>query len=107
MINYENYINYKIHSYSKQSISKEDVDSVIKILNSDYLTQGPIVPMFEKAVAEKTDAKYGVAVNSATSALYLACLSMGIIKVMLYGSQSFVPSANCALFWSKCKFCRY
>ena len=100
MINYENYINFKIHSYSKQSISKEDVDSVIKILNSDYLTQGPIVPMFEKAVAEKTDAKYGVAVNSATSALHLACLSIGIGEgdVVWTSPNTFVSSANCALF---------
>lgn len=100
MINYANHINYKIHSYSKQSISQEDVDSVIKILKSDYLTQGPIVSMFEKAVVEKTNAKYGVAANSATSALHLACLSIGIGRgdIVWTSPNSFVASANCARF---------
>ena len=64
--------------YSRQDIIKKDIDAVIKVLKSDFLTQGPQVPNFEKAVCKYTEAKYGVAVNSATSALHIACLALGV-----------------------------
>ena len=64
--------------YGRQNISQDDIDHVIKILKSDFLTQGEIVPLFEKKIAKKVGAKYGVAVNSATSALHISCLALGL-----------------------------
>ena len=63
--------------YGRQSISEEDIDAVVEVLKSDFLTQGPAVPAFEEAVASLSGAKYGVATNSATSALHIACLALG------------------------------
>ena len=57
-------------SYGKQNISQEDIESVVKVLNSDFLTEGPKVPEFEKALCDYTGTSYAVAVNSATSALH-------------------------------------
>ena len=57
--------------YGKQDISQSDIDSVVSVLKSDFLTQGPQIPLFEKTVAEYCEAEYGVAVNSATSALHI------------------------------------
>ena len=59
--------------YSRQSIQKKDINSVIQVLKSNFLTQGPKVEQFEKSIRKITKAKYSVAVNSATSALHLAC----------------------------------
>ena len=64
--------------YGRQNITKKDVDAVIKVLNSDFITQGPCVPKFEKAISNYCNAKHAIAVNSATSALHLACLSLGL-----------------------------
>ena len=64
--------------YGRQDISQQDIDAVIDVLKSDFLTQGPSVPLFENGVAEKVGAKHSVAVNSATSALHIACLSLGL-----------------------------
>jgi len=64
--------------YGRQNISQDDINHVIKILKSDFLTQGEVVPLFEKKIAEKVGAKYGVAVNSATSALHISCLALGL-----------------------------
>ena len=61
--------------YGKQSISKEDIDEVNKVLKSDFLTQGPLIQNFERNFCEKVDAKFGTAVNSGTSALHIACLA--------------------------------
>ena len=58
--------------YGRQDINNEDVDAVLEVLKSDFLTQGPVVPKFEREVADKVGALYGVAVNSATSALHVA-----------------------------------
>ena len=66
--------------YGKQDISQSDIDSVVSVLKSDFLTQGPQIPLFEKTVAEYCEAEYGVAVNSATSALHIACLSLDLGK---------------------------
>ena len=64
--------------YGKQDINGDDIEAVINVLQSDFLTQGPQVPAFEKCVAEHVGASYGCAVNSATSALHIACLAMGL-----------------------------
>ena len=86
--------------YGRQDISQEDINAVINVLKSDFLTQGPIVPAFEKAVSDYCHAKYAFAVNSATSALHIACLALGIKKGDLVWTSpiTFVASANCALY---------
>lgn len=86
--------------YGKQSISQQDIDAVVDVLNSDFLTQGPVVPEFECRVSNYCGAKYGVATNSATSALHIACLALGIGKGSLVWTSpiSFVASSNSALY---------
>ena len=86
--------------YGKQSINKADIDSVINVLKSDYLTQGPQVPLFEKAVSNYCRSSFSVAVNSATSALHISCLALGLSKGdwLWTSPNSFVASANCGLF---------
>jgi UDP-4-amino-4,6-dideoxy-N-acetyl-beta-L-altrosamine transaminase len=90
----------KIIPYGKHQINKTDIDSVIDVLKSDFLTQGPQVPLFEKTVAGYCDAKFGVAVNSATSALHLACLALGLSEGDWFWTSpnTFVASANCGLY---------
>jgi UDP-4-amino-4,6-dideoxy-N-acetyl-beta-L-altrosamine transaminase len=86
--------------YGKQDINQEDIDAVVAVLKSDFLTQGPKVPAFEQAIQEKCDVKYSCAVNSATSALHIACMALGVSKGDLVWTTpiSFVASANCALY---------
>lgn len=86
--------------YGRQDVLQADIDAVEKVLRSDYLTQGPVVPIFEKLVSEKVGSSYAVAVNSATSALHIACLSLGLgSNDWLWTTPiSFVASANCALY---------
>jgi len=86
--------------YGKQDINQADIDSVLNVLQSDFLTQGPQVPLFEKTVLNYCDAEYGVAVNSATSALHIACLSLELGKGdwLWTSPNSFVASANCGLY---------
>lgn len=86
--------------YGRQDISEEDIKAVVDVLKSDFLTQGPAVPAFEKAVADYCNVKYAFAVNSATSALHIACLSLGVGKGDLVWTSpiTFVASANCALY---------
>lgn len=86
--------------YGRQDISDDDIDAVVQILRSDFLTQGPTVPAFERAVAEYCGSKHAVAVNSATSALHIACLALGVGPGdMVWTSPvTFVASANCALY---------
>jgi UDP-4-amino-4,6-dideoxy-N-acetyl-beta-L-altrosamine transaminase len=86
--------------YARQDISQADVDAVVSVLRSDFLTQGPIVTRFEAKVADYCGAKYGVAVNSATSALHIACLALGLGPGdWLWTSPiTFVASANCGLY---------
>ena len=95
--------------YSRQNISDEDVEAVKEVLRSDYLTQGPKVPEFEEKVCKIVNAKYGIAVNSATSALHIACVALGLTeKDYLWTSpNSFVASANCGLYFKQNKLCRY
>jgi UDP-4-amino-4,6-dideoxy-N-acetyl-beta-L-altrosamine transaminase len=86
--------------YGKQDISQADIDAVVDVLKSDYLTQGPQVPLFEETVARYCGAEYGVAVNSATSALHIACLALGLGEGdwLWTSPNTFVASANCALY---------
>ena len=71
--------------YGQQSIDQSDIESVVDILKSDWLTQGPTVPKFEESVASKVGAKFGVASNSATSALHIAYMSLDLSQVILFG----------------------
>ncbi len=89
----------KITPYSTQRIDKQDIAAVVKVLNSKFLTQGPMVGKFEKAIAQKVKAKYSVAFNSATSALHASCLALGLKKneIVWTVPNTFVASANCAL----------
>ena len=86
--------------YGHQDISEEDIEAVVEVLRSDYLTQGPAVPVFEQVICDYTEAKYGVAVNSGTSALHIACLALGLGKGdWLWTTPiTFVASANCGLY---------
>ena len=86
--------------YGRQAISLADIDAVIEVLRSDWLTQGPAVERFEQAVATYCGAAHAVAVNSATSALHIACLALGLgAGDWLWTSpNTFVASANCALY---------
>lgn len=86
--------------YGKQDINQADIDAVTEVLKSDFLTQGKQVPLFESAVTANTHAKYAIAVNSATSALHLACLALELSKgdIVWTTPISFVASANCALY---------
>ena len=86
--------------YGRQNISEGDVEAVVEALRSPLITQGPIVPDFEEALSEAVGCHFGVAVNSATSALHIACLSLGIKKgdIVWTSPITFVASANCALY---------
>jgi UDP-4-amino-4,6-dideoxy-N-acetyl-beta-L-altrosamine transaminase len=86
--------------YGKQSISENDINAVVKVLRSDFLTQGPIVPKFEVELCNYTGANHAVAVNSCTSALHIACLSLGLGPgdILWTSPITFVASANCALY---------
>jgi UDP-4-amino-4,6-dideoxy-N-acetyl-beta-L-altrosamine transaminase len=86
--------------YGRHSINNGDIDAVIKVLRSEWLTQGPVVEYFEEGLADYCGAKYGVAVNSATSALHIACLAAGLGKgdILWTSPNTFVASANCALY---------
>ena len=90
----------KILSYSKQTISKNDIKSVSKILKSNFLTQGPTVEKFENKIKKFVKSKYAVAVNSATSGLHLSCLSLGLKKndYLWTVPNSFAASSNCGLY---------
>lgn len=86
--------------YGRQHINQSDIDGVVEVLRSDFLTQGPKAPFFEQAVATKVGAEYALAVNSATSALHIACLALGLREGdWLWTSPiSFVASANCGIY---------
>ncbi len=86
--------------YARQSIDQSDKDAVLEVLGSDFLTQGPKVPEFENAVCGYTGASFGVAVNSCTSALHIACLALGLGKgdYLWTTPLTFVASANCGLY---------
>lgn len=86
--------------YGRQDISQADIDAVVAVLRSDFVTQGPAVPAFENTIAAYCGAHHAVAVNSATSALHIACLALGVGKgdVVWTTPITFLASANCALY---------
>lgn len=86
--------------YGRQDITQADIDAVVGVLQSDFLTQGPMVPRFEQQVAQHVGASHALAVNSATSALHIACLALGLGPGdRLWTSPvTFVASANCGLY---------
>lgn len=86
--------------YGRQDITQDDIDAVVSVLHSDFLTQGPMVPLFEQAVAEYCGAPHAVAVNSATSALHIACVALGLGPgdSLWTTPITFVASANCGLY---------
>ena len=86
--------------YSRQEIDDDDIEVVKKVLLSDLITQGPLVEVFEEEIGKKVGAKYAYAMNSATSALHISCLSMGLKSgdILWTSPNSFVASANCGLY---------
>lgn len=86
--------------YGRQDITQADIDAVVGVLCSDFLTQGPQVPLFEQRVAQHVGAQHALAVNSATSALHIACLALGLGQGdWLWTTPiTFVASANCGLY---------
>lgn len=86
--------------YGRQNISDNDIDAVVDVLRSDFLTQGPVVPEFEKCIAAYCGVSFGVAVNSATSALHIACLALdvGPGDIVWTTPITFVATANCARY---------
>ena len=86
--------------YGRQHITEEDIASVVSVLKSDFLTQGPIVPKFEKKISNLLNVKFTLAVTNATSALHLACLALGLKKgdMVWTSPNTFVASANCARY---------
>lgn len=86
--------------YGRQDINQADIEAVIEVLKSDFLTQGSMVPMFEKTIVDYCEARFGVATNSATSALHIACLALelGPGDYLWTSPNTFVASANCGLY---------
>jgi len=86
--------------YSRQYIDRKDISSVISVLKSNFITQGRSISNFEKKVTSRVGSKFGVATNSATSALHIACLSLGLSKndILWTVPNTFVASANCGLY---------
>ncbi len=87
-------------NYGRQEINQDDIDAVISVLESDFLTQGHMVPKFQEALSAFTGAKYSIVANSATSALHIACLALDLKKgdTVWTSPNSFVASANCAIY---------
>lgn len=90
----------KFIPYGRQDISGEDIQAVVDVLQSDFLTQGPCVPQFEQAIANYVGVKHALAVNSATSALHIACMALGMEEGdwLWTTPNTFVASANCARY---------
>lgn len=86
--------------YGRQDITEADIEAVVEVLRSDFLTQGPAVARFEEAISGYCRARHAVAVNSATSALHIACLALGLAPgdILWTTPNTFVASANCALY---------
>jgi len=86
--------------YGRQEITSEDISEVKKVLKSNFLTQGPCVPRFEKLVAAYCNVSNAIAVNSATSALHIACIALGLQQddYLWTSPNTFVASVNCARY---------
>jgi perosamine synthetase len=90
----------RVLGYGRHSIDRSDIDAVVAVLESDFLTQGPVVERFEAALAERVGAKHAVAVSSGTAALHVACLAAGIGQgdLGLTSAITFAASANCLIY---------
>ena len=86
--------------YGRQNVTPEDIDAVVDVLKSPFLTQGPAVPKFENSLCEFIGCKFAVAMNSATSALHVAVTALGLRKgdILWTSPITFVASANCGLY---------
>ena len=86
--------------YGRQTVTDSDLKEVQKGLKSPYLTQGPTIEIFEKAISEKVSSQYSIAVNSATSALHISCLAVGLKEgdTLWTSHITFVASENCARY---------
>lgn len=86
--------------YGRQSVDAQDIQAVVDVLRSDFLTQGPVVPQFEKDIARRVNAQHAFAMNSATSALHVACMALGLAPgdLLWTSPNTFVASANCARY---------
>ncbi|MDA9644259.1 UDP-4-amino-4,6-dideoxy-N-acetyl-beta-L-altrosamine transaminase [Pseudomonadota bacterium] len=86
--------------YGRQEVTQDDIAAVVQVLNSELLTQGPVVPAFEKALCDYTGSNHSIAVNSATSALHIACmaLDLGPGDTLWTCPNTFVASSNCAIY---------
>ncbi len=86
--------------YGKQDINQQDIDAVVAVLKSDWLTQGPIIPQFEQGIAQYCQVQHAIATNSATSSLHIACMALGVTTGDRVWTSpiSFVASSNCALY---------
>lgn len=86
--------------YGRQSLDQADIDAVVEVLKSDWLTQGPTIERFETAMAERCEARFGVAVSNATGALHIACLAAGLGEgdVLWTSPNTFLASANCGRY---------
>ena len=85
--------------YSRQFIDNSDIRTVVKVLKSDFLTQGPNVSIFEKNISKFVGSKYAVAVSSASAGLHLCCMALGLKKndILWTTPNTFVASASCGL----------
>ena len=94
------YKNSKYIPYGRQNITRDDIKAVVKVLKSEFLTQGNVLEDFEKGISIKVNSKYAIAVNSATSALHIACLALGLKKgdYLWTSPITFVASANCGIY---------
>lgn len=86
--------------YGRQNINQEDIDAILNVLKSDFLTQGPKVPHFEEIIANQVTSKHAVAVNNATSALHIACMALGLTRGdwLWTTPNTFVASANAGMY---------
>lgn len=86
--------------YGRQEITNEDIEEVVKVLNSDFLTQGPVLPKFEKSISIYCGVNYAYAMNSATSALHIACMALEVGRgdIVWTAANTFAASSNCALY---------
>ena len=86
--------------YGRQDITSEDIEEVVKVLNSDFLTQGPVLPKFEKSISKYCGVSYAYAMNSATSALHIACMALEVGRgdIVWTAANTFAASSNCALY---------
>ena len=101
---------HKFFPYSRQSIDKSDIKNVIKVLKSDFITQGPNIINFEKKFASYVNAKYAISCATGTAALHLACMAINLSKgdTLVTTPITFVASANCAQYLgAKNIICRY